>query len=192
MHGPNVDDSSVMRDVIDFDSEAADGQRQLAAVAPKAANGLSKFVEIPWPAKLAPVPGKAPTGPEDAALPKCDVLVVTWTVDEGHALSRVLTSGFDSRDDWKRYTKNYAEIAKHMVPTRRRGSTVHGSWAPTGPPLSAIARSRCSSRTRTCPKTAPTFPTPLCGARSSKTVTPNWSLPPGPEAGSALASRSAT
>ena len=28
-------------------------------------------------------------------LPRADVLVVTWTVDEGHALSRVLTPGKD-------------------------------------------------------------------------------------------------
>jgi nucleoside phosphorylase len=41
---------------------------------------------------------------------------VTWTVDEGHALSRVLTPGFDSRDDWVTYSKGYEEIAKHMVP----------------------------------------------------------------------------
>ena len=37
-------------------------------------------------------------------LPRADVLIVTWTVDEGHALSRVLTPGFDSRDDWVPYT----------------------------------------------------------------------------------------
>ena len=45
---------------------------------------------------------------------------MTWTVDEGHALSRVLTPGFDSRDDWVAYTKSYDEIAKHMVPRARR------------------------------------------------------------------------
>ena len=41
---------------------------------------------------------------------------MTWTVDEGHALSRVLTPGFDSRDDWQPYNKNYADIAAHMRP----------------------------------------------------------------------------
>ena len=35
-----------------------------------------------------------------ATLPTADVLVVTWTVDEGHALSRVLTPGKDSRNDY--------------------------------------------------------------------------------------------
>jgi hypothetical protein len=39
---------------------------------------------------------------------------VTWTVDEGHALSRVLTPGKDSRDDYRPYTHNYASIARKM------------------------------------------------------------------------------
>jgi Phosphorylase superfamily len=41
-------------------------------------------------------------------------LVVTWTVDEGHALSRVLTPGKDSRNDYVPYTHNYATIASKM------------------------------------------------------------------------------
>ena len=87
--------------------------------------GLSHFVDIPWPAGLAPIPGPRPKG---AALPAADVLVVTWTVDEGHALSRVLTPGFDSQPTtpgnpakpgmgyWKPYTKNYVDIAADMSP----------------------------------------------------------------------------
>jgi nucleoside phosphorylase len=47
-------------------------------------------------------------------LPRADVLVVTWTVDEGHALSRVLTPGKDSRNDYQSYTHNFAAIAKKM------------------------------------------------------------------------------
>jgi len=42
------------------------------------------------------------------------VLVVTWTVDEGHALSRVLTPGKDSRNDYVSYTHNFASISKKM------------------------------------------------------------------------------
>jgi len=48
------------------------------------------------------------------ALPKADVLVVTWTVDEGHALSRVLTPGKDSRNDYVAYRHNFARISKKM------------------------------------------------------------------------------
>ena len=45
------------------------------------------------------------------------MLVVTWTVDEGHALSRVLTPGKDSKNDYVPYTHNFATISKKM----RRG-----------------------------------------------------------------------
>jgi hypothetical protein len=47
-------------------------------------------------------------------LPRADVLVVTWTVDEGHALSRVLTPGKDSHNDYLAYTHNFATISKKM------------------------------------------------------------------------------
>lgn len=79
--------------MIDFDSEATEGREFVAFTT---ATGLSRFTEIDWPNGLAPKSGPKPksgSGP----LPKADVLVVTWTVDEGHALSRVLTPGKDSR-----------------------------------------------------------------------------------------------
>jgi nucleoside phosphorylase len=43
-------------------------------------------------------------------------LIVTWTMDEGHALSQVLSPGVDSKTGWKPYTKNFDEIAKSMRP----------------------------------------------------------------------------
>jgi len=104
------DDRAMLRSLIDFDSDGPEGAT-FAALAPMS-TGLSKFVDIPWPAGLAPTP--ATTTPVGESLPKSDVLIVTWTVDEGHALSRVLSPGFDSKNDWKPYTKNYAEIAAHM------------------------------------------------------------------------------
>ncbi len=42
------------------------------------------------------------------------MLVVTWTVDEAHALSRVLTPGKDSHNDYVAYTHNFATISKKM------------------------------------------------------------------------------
>jgi nucleoside phosphorylase len=105
-----AEDQALRRSIIDFDSEGADGA-EFRAAAPLAATGLSKFVDIPWPAGLAPKPGGPPTG---ESLPRADVLVVTWTVDEGHALSRVLSPGFDSHTAWKPYVKNFQSIAKHM------------------------------------------------------------------------------
>lgn len=100
------------RELIEFDSEGPAGEA-VAELVPHAADGFTGYVEPSWPAGFAPKPGSTPSG---KSLPKADVLIVTWTMDEGHALSRVLTPGFDSRDDWKPYRKNFATIAQHMRP----------------------------------------------------------------------------
>jgi len=76
--------------------------------------GLSRFTDISWPKGLAPKTGAAPRRSSDSPLPRADVLVVTWTVDEGHALSRVLTPGKDSRNDYVSYTHNFSSISKKM------------------------------------------------------------------------------
>src|SRR6478735_5078168 len=99
------------REIIDFDSEGPVGQRFFAF---STATGLSRFTDIPWPAGLAPKTGPKPKGTGKGPLPKADVLLVTWTVDEGHALSRVRTPGKDSRNDYVPYTHNYATISKKM------------------------------------------------------------------------------
>jgi len=78
------------------------------------ATGLSRFTDIPWPKGLAPQTSATAGGRAGGALPEADVLVVTWTVDEGHALSRVLTPGKDSRNNYLAYTHNYSTIAKKM------------------------------------------------------------------------------
>jgi nucleoside phosphorylase len=111
---PAVNSSSdvdLQREIIDFDSEAPAGREFLAFTT---ATGLSRFTDIPWPRGLAPKSGPAPGGRSDGPLPRADVLLVTWTVDEGHALSRVLTPGKDSRNDYRPYTHNYASIAQKM------------------------------------------------------------------------------
>src|ERR1700730_7422472 len=101
----------LQREIIDFDSEAAEGREFLAFTT---ATGLSRYTDVPWPKGLAPKTGKTPSGSPSSSLPKADVLVVTWTVDEGHALSRVLTPGKDSRNDYRSYTHNFASIARKM------------------------------------------------------------------------------
>jgi len=98
------------REIIDFDSESPQGLNFLAF---SRATGLSRFKDIPWPRGLAPRTGRV-SAKSSSPLPRADVLVVTWTVDEGHALSRVLTPGKDSRDDYLSYTHNYAKISKKM------------------------------------------------------------------------------
>jgi hypothetical protein len=104
----------LQREIIDFDSEAPAGREFLAFTT---ATGLSRYTDVPWPTGLAPKPDPAPLRGAGGRLPAADVLVVTWTVDEGHALSRVLTPGKDSHNDYLSYTHNFASISKKM----RRG-----------------------------------------------------------------------
>jgi Phosphorylase superfamily len=108
---PRSTPEDLQREIIDFDSQAPEGMAFLAFTT---ATGLSRFTDIPWPKGLAPTTGPKPGGTGKGPLPRADVLVVTWTVDEGHALSRVLTPGKDSRNDYVSYTHNYASISKRM------------------------------------------------------------------------------
>ncbi len=108
---PDSDPDDIQREIIEFDSEGPEGAAFLAFTK---ATGFSRFTDIPWPAGLAPQTGPTPTGGGAGPLPRADVLVVTWTMDEGHALSRVLTPGKDSNNDYIRYTHNYASIASGM------------------------------------------------------------------------------
>jgi nucleoside phosphorylase len=108
---PSAKPEDFQREIIDFDSESPQGREFLAF---STATGLSRFTDIPWPKGLAPKTGPKPNigaGP----LPKADVLVVTWTVDEGHALSRVLTPGEDSHNNYVPYKHNFAAIAPKMA-----------------------------------------------------------------------------
>lgn len=107
----STDTQDFEREIIDFDSEGPEGTAFLAFTT---ATGLSRFTDIPWPKNLAPIGDKVAGKAKGGRLPQGDVLVVTWTVDEGHALSRVLTPGKDSRNDWRPYTHNYASISKKM------------------------------------------------------------------------------
>jgi hypothetical protein len=108
---PRSTPEDLQREIIDFDSQAPEGMAFLAFTT---ATGLSRFTDIPWPKGLAPTTGPKPAGSGKGPLPRADVLVVTWTVDEGHALSRVLTPGKDSRNDYVSYTHHYATISKRM------------------------------------------------------------------------------
>jgi hypothetical protein len=110
--GPVTSVGDIQREIIDFDSEAPHGKEFLAFTT---ATGLSRFTDIPWPKRrLAPETASKLPGRAGGPLPRADVLVVTWTVDEGHALSRVLTPGRDSRNDYQSYTHNFHSISKKM------------------------------------------------------------------------------
>ena len=103
--------ANLQREIIDFDSEGTEGKEFFAFTN---ATGLSRFTDIPWPGRLAPKTAASAGGRSAGPLPRADVLIVTWTVDEGHALSRVLTPGKDSRNDYFPYTHNYAAISRKM------------------------------------------------------------------------------
>jgi len=105
------DSENLQREIIDFDSEATEGKEFFAFTT---ATGLARFTDIPWPGRLAPKTAASAGGRSAGPLPRADVLIVTWTVDEGHALSRVLTPGKDSRNDYFPYTHNYAAISRKM------------------------------------------------------------------------------
>jgi hypothetical protein len=108
---PRPKNEDLAREIIDFDSEGTEGQ---AFMAFSTATGLSRFIDIPWPKALAPKTDAKALKGKAGALPKADVLVVTWTVDEGHALSRALTPGKDSRNDYVSYKHNFGTIKKKM------------------------------------------------------------------------------
>jgi purine-nucleoside phosphorylase len=101
----------LQREIIDFDSESPAGLQFLSFTT---ATGMSRYTDVPWPKKLAPKTGPNPGRRSDSPLPAADVLLVTWTVDEGHALSRVLTPGKDSHNDYLSYTHNFETISKKM------------------------------------------------------------------------------
>jgi nucleoside phosphorylase len=108
---PSTPDDFALERIL-YDSEGPEGQAFEAFAV--GSTGLSKFLDIPWPKDLAPKPARKLASKPSDPLPAADVLVVTWTVDEAHALSRVLTPGFDSKNNWKAYTHEYAQIAKAM------------------------------------------------------------------------------
>lgn len=150
----------LQRELIEFDSEGPEGQ---AFFAFSKATGLSRFSEIPWPSGLAPTTDAVPHKGKDGALPRADVLVVTWTVDEGHALSRVLTPGKDSHNDYLAYTHNFDQISKKM---RKGCPAVEAArlgvyWTTRIGTKSVVvfkSDSHLSQDTKTAPKASETLP----------------------------------
>lgn len=81
-----------------------------------AAATLASKLNIGFPAGLKPTPHALPLTPAlDDPLPKADVVVVTWTIDETMALCDVLTPGI-TRDHWYRYARNFAAYRPKIRP----------------------------------------------------------------------------
>ena len=87
---------------------------------------------IAFPEGLAPTPQPIDPAPgPDAALPRADVVVITWTADETDALAEVFTPGH-SRAKWYRYARGfdtYKSKIRAGAPARNAGCL--GSYFPT-------------------------------------------------------------
>jgi hypothetical protein len=93
---------------------------------------LAAGLELDFPAKLEPRPQPIKPLPGlEAALPKADVLVITWTVDEQNALCDVLTPGF-ARPTWYRYRRGFDERYRARIRpgAPALGASRLGSWFP--------------------------------------------------------------
>jgi len=80
---------------------------------------------IPWPRGKAPKAAPlSRTPPVDQALPRCDYLAITWTVDEANAMATVLTPGFlaappssdRSGNAWYHYASRFADYRGMLRP----------------------------------------------------------------------------
>src|SRR5580704_8925055 len=97
---------------------------------PAAIMGAAARSPIPWPVGTAPTPQPmAKTPSATAALPKCDYVVVTWTVEEAKCLADTLTPGYPSKTAWYQYAHNFqsefASLIRHGAPasqSKRLGS----------------------------------------------------------------------
>lgn len=98
----------------------------LAFVPPAAQR--ARLAPIPWPDGWAPVTGDEHQTESDP-LPACDVLIVTYTAAEGHALADVLSPGHDT-SRWVPYRNGWdtlkALIEGHRAPALE--SDCAGLW----------------------------------------------------------------
>lgn len=80
-------------------------------------SGPGRSLEIAFPSGLAPQPATGAVRDPALPLPPADIVVVTYTSDEGKALADVMTPGRFNQD-WNHYTHNY----ETFVPDIRRGA----------------------------------------------------------------------
>ena len=98
-----MNDLDLAAHIINFDSDDFSTHQYFTIRTPRRV-----LSPIPWPTGEQPAPYKLSSHSSDKPLPHCDVLIVTWTVEEAKALSDVLTPGFNSKTTWYSYTENFA------------------------------------------------------------------------------------
>src|SRR4051794_375309 len=80
---------------------------ELAPAPARVAQLLAAAPPIEFPDGLAPQPAPVDRAPlPDAALPRADVVVIPWTVDERAGLAQVPPPGV-SPQRWHRYTRHF-------------------------------------------------------------------------------------
>jgi len=108
------------------DEFLAAGQETAARLAPTTAHAPIDFPDglAPQPALLDPPP--TPT----KALPRADVVVITWTVDEVAALAQILTPGV-SPTRWYPYAKGFSKYKPQIRPSAPAATAKRlGSYMP--------------------------------------------------------------
>lgn len=86
-------------------------------------SGPGRLLDIPFPTAFKPAPSADPVTDPAKALPKSDVVVLTYTSDEGKALADVLTPGRFS-SDWNHYTHGFSDYLPQIrngAPSRQAG-----------------------------------------------------------------------
>src|SRR4051794_21117554 len=101
------DRDALARHIIERGVTAADLSPRREPPAPARAAMAARRLQLPFPEGTQPVPTELEREPSATArLPRADVLVFTWTVDEQQALCDVLTPGV-ARNRWYRYARGY-------------------------------------------------------------------------------------
>lgn len=103
-----------------------------ASTAAGPALAAARAKDIPFPEELRPTPIAPSEVDPEVALPKADVLVITWTAAECDALADVFTPGV-SRQRWHFYrhhfTDRFQKLIRPGAPSRQAGRL--GSWLQT-------------------------------------------------------------
>jgi hypothetical protein len=105
---------------------------ELTPAPARVAQMLAAAPRIEFPEGLTPQPAPIdPTPSPDDALPRADVVVITWTVDELAGLARVLTPGVPG-ERWHRYTRHFADYQRNIRPHAPAATSRRlGSYLPT-------------------------------------------------------------
>jgi nucleoside phosphorylase len=110
---------ALARHLIEFDPKASATYRFAAEPGTEEAAALAAALTpdpIPWPSGLTPARMVATVAPADTdPLPQADVLIVTYTVAEGHGLADVLTPGYDT-PTWTAYRNGWDQLRGDVGP----------------------------------------------------------------------------